>query len=157
MPMNMKNFKNPNRLKSASAGFRVVTLIALLGAGGGGWWYLNDLKKPTPEELDARKNVARADVVSEMVPIRSKLRAFKDDTGAYPTTDEGLAALVSAGKLSETDLNDKFGNKYQYKGPSDPSSDGKAGEFELFSAGEDGKPSTSDDISSSQVAAVPEN
>ena len=153
----MKNFKNPNRLKSASAGFRVVTLVALLGAGGGGWWYLNDLKNPTPEELDAQKNVARADIVSEMVPIRSKLRAFKDETGAYPTTDEGLAALVTSGKLTQADLEDKFGNKYQYKGPSDPASDGKTGQFELFSNGEDGKSGTPDDISSSEVASPPES
>ena len=60
---------------------------------------------------------------------------------------------MDAGLIEEKTLKDPWGNTYHYKGPSNPESEGDEAEFQLFSAGEDDKPVTADDISSSEVSA----
>jgi general secretion pathway protein G len=53
-------------------------------------WQIN-LKLPSPEEANA-ENIARAQ--REIKTLRIALERFKIDCGRYPTTEEGLKALV---------------------------------------------------------------
>lgn len=93
---------------------------------------------------DARVARARADVSGS---LSLALDLFEQDTGRYPTTEEGLAALVTdpgipgwkrsyiKGELK----NDPWDTPYVY------SSDDQ-GDYVLFSAGPDRQPDTEDDI-----------
>ncbi|MBV8972370.1 MAG: type II secretion system major pseudopilin GspG [Sphingomonadaceae bacterium] len=91
----------------------------------------------------ARVTVARADLKS----IAAALKMYRLDNGDYPTTEQGLAALVTrptvpplpaayatGGYLAQTPA-DPWGRPYVYRSPS---ADG--GGFDLASLGRDGKP-----------------
>ena len=82
---------------------------------------------------------------------RAALAAFKRDTGEYPSTEEGLDALLKspAGKaakwkgpyLKEVPL-DPWRQTYVYRQPGTHSPTG----YDLFSKGADGTSDTIDDI-----------
>lgn len=91
---------------------------------------------------EARVTVARTDIRS----IASALELYRLDNRAYPTTRQGLAALVekptqapqpvnwsAGGYLAQTPA-DPWGNAYIYRSP------GEDGGFDLISYGADGKP-----------------
>lgn len=88
----------------------------------------------------ARVDAAKA----QMRNLESALELLYVDAGRYPTTEEGLSALVEhpAGFTSwngpymkqTAALRDPWGNPYQYKGP-----EGLSG-YSLMSFGRDGKP-----------------
>jgi len=67
---------------------------------------------------------------------------FRLDVGRYPTTQEGLAALVTnpgaqnweGPYLKKALPNDPWGKPYQYQSP------GSHGEFDIYSYGRDGTP-----------------
>lgn len=70
------------------------------------------------------------------------LDQYRLDTGSYPSTEQGLAALntkpANSGKWAGPYLKkavppDPWGNPYIYKSP------GEHGEFDLYSLGKDGK------------------
>ncbi|MBA5637153.1 type II secretion system major pseudopilin GspG [Duganella sp. LX20W] len=88
---------------------------------------------------------------SEVTIAKAQIEAFEKsldtyrlDVGRYPTTDEGLAALLTApatagGKWNGPYLKkgvpaDPWGHPYQYRSP------GTKGEFEIVSLGRDGQP-----------------
>ena len=82
---------------------------------------------------------ARAQIDS----LEKALDAYKLDMGSYPSTDEGLMALIQrpAGDakwqgpyLRKALPNDPWGRPYQYAYP------GEHGEFDLFSWAKDGQP-----------------
>ena len=84
-----------------------------------------------------------------MSALRRALRNFEIDNGRFPTSQEGLNALVHkpAADLPnwrqylDGTANDPWDHPYHYASP------GAAGkEFDLFSAGPDGKPGTADDV-----------
>ena len=88
----------------------------------------------------ARVTVAKTDLRT----IAAALRIYRLDNGDYPTTDQGLQALVSRpttppeprawaadGYLPELPT-DPWGNPYVYRSP------GQAGGFDLMSYGKDG-------------------
>ena len=90
----------------------------------------------------ARVTVAKTDLKT----IASALRMYRLDNGDYPTTSQGLKALVerpatepapanwnSEGYLPEAPR-DPWGRDYVYVSP------GKAGGFDLMSYGKDGEP-----------------
>lgn len=92
---------------------------------------------------EARVTVARTDIRS----IGSALEMYRLDNRSYPTSTQGLAALVEkplsppqpanwheGGYLAEVPL-DPWGNPYLYRSPGD----GGAG-FDLISYGADGEP-----------------
>jgi general secretion pathway protein G len=86
---------------------------------------------------------------SEVKAARAQIDAFEKaleqyriDTGHFPSTEQGLAALNDkpnnearwAGPyLKKSAPADAWGNPYQYKSP------GEHGEFDLFSFGKDGR------------------
>lgn len=79
-----------------------------------------------------------------MVTIAHELDAFKLDNGRYPTTQEGLDALIhkpanaknypDGGYLGNSAMKDSWGNDFQYMAPG---SEGRP--FDLYSFGADGK------------------
>jgi general secretion pathway protein G len=71
------------------------------------------------------------------------LAQYRIDTGHYPTTEQGLASLVTKPQnepkwegpyLAKGVPNDPWGNPYQYKSPGDH------GEADILSFGKDGQP-----------------
>lgn len=94
----------------------------------------------------ARVTVARADLRT----ISAALKVYRLDNGDYPTTEQGLAALVSRPTAPPQPANwsaerylpdvpvDPWGNPYVYRSPGD------TGLFDLVSLGKDGKPGGED-------------
>ncbi len=75
--------------------------------------------------------------------LEKALHQYRLDVGSYPTTEQGLAALVASPNneprwhgpyLSKTAPADPWRNPYVYKYPGDRS------EFDLLSLGKDGQP-----------------
>ncbi len=93
-------------------------------------------------------------VRSDFQSVGSALNTYRVNAGRYPTTQQGLAALVDKPtstpvprdwvRISKKIPVDPWQNAYGYKfpGSKDPS------EFELISNGPDGIPNTPDDLSS---------
>jgi len=91
---------------------------------------------------EARVAAARQDIFT----IMQSLKLYKLDNRRYPTTEQGLAALVqkpsqapvpqswSAGGYLEKLPNDPWGQPYQYLNP------GLHGEIDVMSFGADGQP-----------------
>ncbi len=89
---------------------------------------------------DARIMAARSDISTLM----SALKLYKLDNQRYPTTDQGLNALVvkptsgadgwKTGGYIDKLPKDPWGNPYQYLAP------GIHGEIDVFSYGADGQP-----------------
>jgi general secretion pathway protein G len=81
---------------------------------------------------------------SQMVALEKALDQYRLDTGHYPTSDEGLAALNTK-PANETKWDgpylkkavppDPWGNPYLYKIPGE-----RGSEFDLYSYGKDGQP-----------------
>ena len=95
---------------------------------------------------DARFAKATADIST----IDGVLEHYKLDTGSYPSTDEGLQALVTNTSNNERWNGpyiknqvpvDPWGNPYLYRMPGENGLD-----YDIFSAGPDKQPGTQDDI-----------
>lgn len=82
----------------------------------------------------ARMIAARQDVSA----ILQAVKLYRLDHGRYPTTEEGLQALVSSKDGGTAYMDrlpvDPWGSPYQYLNP------GVHGEIDVFSLGADGKP-----------------
>lgn len=91
---------------------------------------------------EARIVAAKQDIAA----IRQALNLYRLDNQRYPTTEQGLAALVErpttnpvpgnwkTGGYLERLMNDPWGTPYQYLNP------GLRGEIDIFSLGADGAP-----------------
>lgn len=94
----------------------------------------------------ARVTVAKTDLRT----ISAALKIYRLDNGDYPTTEQGLAALVSRPTAPPEPANwssegylpsvpvDPWGNPYAYRSP------GERGRFDLSSLGKDGQPGGED-------------
>ncbi len=89
----------------------------------------------------ARQLRARVDIEA----LETALKIYRLDTGTYPTTQQGLEALIEqpegvtnwrdGGYLDKKRLlNDPWGNEYVYLSP------GTHGDFDIISYGADGQP-----------------
>jgi len=98
----------------------------------------------------AKIAIAQADISSN---IGMALRLYELDNGNYPSSGQGLNALLSRPSSSPIPANwngpylerppiDSWGNPYQYKCPGNHNRGG----YDLFSAGKDGTEGTEDDI-----------
>jgi len=93
---------------------------------------------------------------SEVTVAKAQIEAFEKsldtyrlDVGRYPTTEEGLGALLVAPPAAGTRWNgpylkkavplDPWGHAYQYRAP------GSKGEYDIVSMGKDGQPGGSGD------------
>lgn len=93
----------------------------------------------------ARETAAKADISS----LETAVGAFEIDNGRYPTTEEGLQALLTAPAnaegwrgpyLSRGLPRDPWGNGYVYRYPGQKNPDG----FDLYSTGPDGREGNDD-------------
>jgi general secretion pathway protein G len=86
---------------------------------------------------------------TEIANYSAGLDLFKYDVGRYPTSQEGLEALVKAPpsaenwngpylKTTTTSLNDPWGHPFLYRSP------GEHGDFDLYSYGPKGKEGAGD-------------
>jgi general secretion pathway protein G len=118
----------------------VVVIIGILGA--------LVVPKLISRTGEARITAAKTDISQLM----QSLKLYKLDNQRYPTTEQGLKALVEkptsgpaangwkTGGYVDKVQNDPWGNPYQYLSP------GVKGEIDIFSLGADGQPGgTGDD------------
>jgi general secretion pathway protein G len=90
---------------------------------------------------EAKDNIARGDLGS----LDTALKLFRLDTGAFPSSEQGLDTLLNAtgkGPYLEKKPLDPWKNPYRYKCPGVH----RTGSFDVFSMGRDGKEGTEDDI-----------
>ncbi len=80
---------------------------------------------------------------AQIVAMEKALDQYRLDTGHYPSTEQGLASLVTRPSnetkwdgpyLTKAVPNDPWGNPYVYKSPGDH------GDLDLLSYGRDGRP-----------------
>jgi general secretion pathway protein G len=116
----------------------VVTIIALLMAAA--------IYKMGPGNISYARHVK---IAGDIQSISTQLKLYESMNGFYPSTDQGLQALVVQPntdpqpqrwyQLFKELPKDPWQRNYIYQSP------GKNGEFDLYSAGPDGKPGTPDD------------
>lgn len=93
---------------------------------------------------DARITKAKNDIGA----IETALKMYKLDTGVYPTTEQGLNALIempetdpvptgwkTGGYIEATSIKDPWNNDYIYRSPTD----NEDRDYEIISLGADGK------------------
>ena len=88
--------------------------------------------------------------ITDIANLGSQLDQFEVDTGRYPTSDEGLKALVEQpsnvknwkGPYIKKMVNDPWGNPYIYKAPGTHNSSS----YDLYSYGPDGQEGGGDDL-----------
>lgn len=131
--------------RSARSGFTLIELLLVLVI-------LSVLAavvvpKFTRRTEQARITAARTDIAN----LEVALDAFEIDTGRFPGTQQGIAALVEEptgvkgwhGPYIKRGVpNDPWGNPYVYKCPGDHNTDG----YDLHSFGPDGNSGGDDDI-----------
>ena len=130
------------RKKNRQAGFTLIELmvvIVILGVLAG---LIIPRIMGRPDE--ARQTKARI----QMEALESALKLYKLDNGSYPTTEQGLNALVEAPTVGNIPKNwrqggylekskvpkDPWGNDFVYLSP------GNHGDFDLTCLGADGEP-----------------
>lgn len=94
----------------------------------------------------ARASAAKADIQAN---IATGLKLYELDNGNFPSTEEGLNALLNKpaqatnwnGPYLEKKPIDPWGREYKYKSPGDHRSD-----YDLYSLGKDGQEGTTDDV-----------
>jgi general secretion pathway protein G len=87
-----------------------------------------------PQIFKARKQ-ANVNAAKMQIPRFSlSFESYKEAHGSYPTSEEGLQALVEDKLLKEKDIKDPWGNAFQYRYPSEHDD-----EYDIWSYGADGK------------------
>ncbi len=105
-----------------------------------------------PNLLGNKEKADKQKVVSDVIALENAMDMYKLDNSRYPTTDQGLEALVSKPDGSPEPRNyredgyikrlpeDPWGNAYLLTSP------GEHGKIDIFSTGLDGEEGTDDDI-----------
>lgn len=105
-----------------------------------------------PSLMSNKDRADRQKAVSDIVALENALDMYRLDNGRYPTTEQGLTALVKKPELAPLPRDyrsdgyirrlpdDPWGNPYQLVSP------GRHGKLDIFSAGPDGLADTEDDI-----------
>ena len=105
-----------------------------------------------PNLMGNKEQADRQKAVSDIVALENALDMYKLDNSRYPTTEQGLEALVSKPQGDPAPRNykedgyikrlpqDPWGNNYQLMSP------GEHGKIDVFSLGLDGEAGTDDDI-----------
>jgi len=99
-----------------------------------------------------REDVTFTRVEEDIGELKSLVEEYHGNTGSYPTTEQGLEALVSRPPGEPRTWRqvlrklpaDAWMNDYQYR----PCGSGETAKFEIWSLGRDGIPGTKDDLSS---------
>lgn len=132
--------------KNKQQGFtllEVMVVIVILGI-------LASMVVPNLIGSQERANMQKA--VSDVTALETSLSLYKMDNYNYPSTDQGLEALVEKTDLEPEPRRfpengyikrlpkDPWGNEYVLLNP------GENGKMDVFSVGPDGEPGTEDDI-----------
>jgi len=147
--MNHSSGRSASLLKNKSSGFTllevmvVVVIIAIMAAAIG------------PSLLGNIEKASISRAGTDIKSITSMLELYKAENYAYPTTDQGLEALVNSPSGDPAPKNwrqyikktpiDPWENPYKYLSP------GSNGDFDLYSLGPDGVQSE-DDIKGWELA-----
>ncbi|MEF8792650.1 type II secretion system major pseudopilin GspG [Thiohalorhabdus sp.] len=136
----------PPRAPNRQRGFTLIELMVVVVILGilAAVVVPNVMERPEQARITAAKNDIKA--------IKSALDMYKLDNHGYPTTDQGLEALVEEPRTEPQPANwsryldslpkDPWGNPYRYLNP------GKRGDVDVFSLGPDSQQGTDDDIGS---------
>ena len=107
-----------------------------------------------PNLMGNKDKADQQKAVSDIVALENALDMYKLDNSIYPTTEQGLDALVQKSTSSPEPRNFRDGG-YVKRLPQDPwrndyflLSPGENGKIDIFSAGPDGQAGTEDDIGS---------
>lgn len=134
------------RRPSANSGFTLIEMVLVLGIVallvGAGIFQLTGVLEGGREKR----------VKGDLTTISSALRAYEMQNGFLPSTEQGVAALWEKPNSRPAPQNwrpflkkpivDAWGNPFLYRRPGAKDKGG----FDVYSAGEDGKPDTADDI-----------
>lgn len=105
-----------------------------------------------PNVLGYLEKANKQKVVSDITSLENSLEAYRLDNKRYPTTEQGLDAIVNEPTIEPKPKayreggyirrlpEDPWGNQYQIRQP------GEHGKIDIYSFGEDGEPDTDDDI-----------
>ena len=105
-----------------------------------------------PNLMGNKEKADQQKAVSDIVALENALDMYKLDNSRYPTTEQGLEALVTKPQGDPAPRNykddgyikrlpqDPWGNNYQLMSP------GEHGKIDVFSLGLDGEAGTADDI-----------
>lgn len=105
-----------------------------------------------PNVMDSQSEGERQKVVSDIVALENALDMYRLQNGNYPTTEQGVEALVEEPRIDPLPRrypeggyirrlpSDPWGNEYQLLNP------GQYSAIDVFSAGPDGQTGTDDDI-----------
>lgn len=125
----LKRFKNFINRINTEEGFSlieimivVVIMSILVGLVARSIWKAPD---------KARVTAAKVKITQLSMPLLE----YQQTKGGFPTTEEGLNALVTEGLIKEKDTRDPWGNPYIYRYPGENT----PSEFEIISLGSDGK------------------
>lgn len=142
-------FVTPNRAPrhiSSQSGFTLMELMVVIVILG----VLASMV--IPNLMGNKERADKQKAVSDIVALESALDMYKLDNHRYPTTDQGIQALVTQPELAPVPKNyreegyirrlprDPWGNDYIIVSP------GEHGKIDLFSMGPDGEAHTEDDI-----------
>ena len=129
---------NARQRRRAAGGFSLVEILVVLVIMG----LLISVVAPTV--LDRADEARVQKVQADFKAIETALKIYRLDNYVYPTTEQGLEALVRRTTLAPEPRNfkqggylaeiprDPWGNPYRYLNP------GEHGEFDLYSLGADG-------------------
>ncbi len=132
----------PNRIRIDSRGFTLIELMVVIIILGILAMYVGPKIMGRPEE--AKQVKAKVDISA----LETALKLYKLDSGVYPSTEQGLQALVEkpetgnvptkwreGGYLEKNKVpKDPWGNEFVYISP------GVHGDFDIISYGSDGVP-----------------
>ncbi|MFW6080552.1 MAG: type II secretion system major pseudopilin GspG [Desulfosalsimonas sp.] len=139
---NFRNFIKKKRIFTNRPGFTLIELMVVIVILSILAVYMMPRIMGRPEQ--ARRMKAKVDIQA----LETALKLYKLDNGKYPTTEQGLEALVrppdsgpqprdwreggyvEKGKISK----DPWGNEYVYISP------GNHGDYDIISYGADGEP-----------------
>lgn len=140
MKKEIKGFTQPLR---TGAGFTLIELmlvVIIIGA-----LIAMVMPRLTGRTEQARATAAQADISAN---IATALKLYELDNGSFPSSDEGLNALLTKpasasgwrGPYIEKKPVDPWGREYKYKCPGEH----RPADYDLYSLGKDGVESTDD-------------
>lgn len=135
--------------KSRRSGFTLLELLIVVGI------LVMLAAFALPSFMGTQKQAQTDTATAQLATFEDALRIYQSQNGTYPTTEQGLQALIEkpeskpapkrwAGPYLTTEsYNDPWGNSYQYAYPGEHNGKKKP---DIWSFGPDGEEGTDDDI-----------